>query len=127
MRKSFGRFLIVGSIGFLVDATIFTLILQVAASPHFARLAAFVIAVCVTFGLNRRYTFADRDNGSLWRYGVVQSIGAGINMAVFSTIIWHPVFLPWQYYVGLTAGSIAAMFFNFFMSHRYAFRQLADS
>mgnify|MGYP002082810114 CR=1 FL=1 len=80
------------------------------------------MAVCATYILNRRVTFGERKKSRPMVYILSQSLGVGINMLVFSLIIWHPYWLPLQLYFGLASGSLVAMFFNYEMSRRYVFR-----
>lgn len=108
-------------VGFIVDAAAFTVLQNFWHSPHIARLGAFLIAVLATFSLNKRYTFYGRTKSRPIVYLLGQTFSLGVNMAVFSIVIWHAVWLPWQYYLGLALGAIAAMYFNYQLSHRYAF------
>lgn len=121
MPQHFYRFSAVGAIGFVVDASAFTLLHSIWQAPHLARLGAFLVAVATTFVLNRRYTFKMRAKSRPLVYFIGQTVSLGMNMSVFSLVIWHPIWLPWQYYVGLVLGSIAAIFINYEMSRRYAF------
>jgi putative flippase GtrA len=115
------RFGMVGMVGFVVDASAFTVLQNWWHAPHLARLGAFLIAVLATFSLNKRYTFHGHTKSRPIIYLLGQTFSLGVNMAVFSAVIWHAVWLPWQYYLGLVSGSIAAMYFNYQLSHRYAF------
>lgn len=115
------RFGLVGMVGFIVDASAFTVLHSWLHAPHIARLGSFLVAVLATFSLNKRYTFYGRTKSRPVIYLLGQTFSLGVNMAVFSAVIWHPVWLPWQYYLGLISGSIAAMYFNYQLSHRYAF------
>jgi putative flippase GtrA len=115
------RFGLVGTVGFIVDAAAFTALQVWLQAPHTARLGAFLIAVSATFSLNKRFTFHGRTKSRPLVYFLGQLLSLGVNMAVFSAVIWHAVWLPGQYYLGLALGSIAAMYFNYQLSHRYAF------
>lgn len=115
------KFAVVGTAGFVVDAGAFTLLLPWLREPLISRFGSFLIAVGVTFILNRRFTFARRARSRPLVYFVGQGIGAAINMLVFAAVIWHPIWLPWQYYFGLASGSLLAMVFNYEMSRRYVF------
>src|SRR4051794_15511124 len=83
------RFALVGSIGFLVDAGILILIVKSGVNVHPARMASFAVAVCVTYALNRRFTFksAAAGLGALKAYGAVQIAGNLINMGVFTLLL----------------------------------------
>jgi putative flippase GtrA len=117
----FYRFGAVGSIGFIVDASAFTLLHAWWKAPHEARLGSFLIAVSATYLLNQSYTFQPRTKSRPLVYLAGQLVALSVNMTVFSLVILHPVWLPWQYYLGLVSGSIAAMFINYELSRRYVF------
>lgn len=120
-KHRFFRFFVVGSLGFCVDVAVFALILTSGVNPHLARATSFLVAVGITFLLNKRYTFQAAGPGSPALYLASQAAGLGINMAIFSLTVYHPARLPEQYYLGLAAGSIAAMALNYHMSKRYVF------
>lgn len=118
---AFYRFGAVGFIGFLVDAGAFTVFQIWWQAPHLARLGAFLVAVNATYFLNKRFTFPHREQARPVAYLVGQSISLAVNMGVFSLVIWKPVLLPVQYYLGLIAGSVSAMFLNYELTRRFAF------
>jgi putative flippase GtrA len=115
------RFVVVGAVGFLTDTLVFLYLLEKIHNPYFSKLAAFFGAVCITFLLNRYFTFKVRKKSRPMRYLISQLLGAAINMLVFSLVIWKPFWLPLQYYLGLILGAFVAMVFNFEMSRRYVF------
>ena len=52
------RFLIVGTIGFIVDAGLLVLLMAAAGLGHYsAHVVSFMVAVCVTWWLNPTFTF----------------------------------------------------------------------
>ena len=122
-QPSFYRFGAVGAVGFAVDAGTFTLLQGWLHAPHLSRLGAFLVAVAATYSLNKRYTFRSYTRSRPAIYLVGQTFSLGINMSIFSLVIWNPIWLPAQYYLGLVLGSIAAMFLNYELSRRYAFGQ----
>ena len=111
----------VGAVGFLIDATVLSvLVLGLAWSSYTARLASFGAAVSVTWLLNRLWTFRHRATSDrkkeYSRYFLVQSGGALLNCGVFAAAIaLHP---PLAHYpvVPLAFGSAVAMLFNFGLS-----------
>jgi putative flippase GtrA len=118
---SFYRFGAVGFVGFLVDAGMFTVLQAWWHAPHLARLGAFLVAVNATYFLNKRFTFPNPVQTRPIAYLAGQSLSLAVNMGVFSLVIWKPVWLPVQYYVGLIAGSVSAMFLNYELTRRFAF------
>ena len=114
----------VETVGFAVDAGITNLLTQlvaVAAAP--ARLLALLVAVSVTWALNRRFTFQAGTGASTWLpYLVASSFGALINGGMY--LLW----LRWaghsaaQIVAGVAMGSVAALTFNYTIYRRVMFR-----
>lgn len=119
-------FLLVGGVGFLVDALVLnTLIFSYGWGYYTARVASFGVAVVVTWLLNRNWTFRHRRSANRGReyrnYLLVQSCGALINFAAYSACIWvGGVFRAWPV-LALAVGSVLAMGFNFLAARRYVF------
>jgi putative flippase GtrA len=117
--QAFSRFALVGGAGFLVDAGIlYSLTAGLGLSPVTARFASFFCAVTATWLLNRQITFrgqrATRYRGREWlRYVGVSSIGGGLNMAIYFTLVsgfgvFHATPLA-----ALAIASVAALIVNF--------------
>ncbi len=121
---AFLRFFLVGGAGFVVDATVFFLLAQGAGKAWWlARLLAFLAAVGVTWAGNRWFTFGSRAQPGPegLRYLGVQSLGCGVNYAVF--LAWvtaagveRGLLLPYL------AGTAAALASNYLLSRHYVFR-----
>jgi putative flippase GtrA len=120
------RFAGVGAVGFAVDAGVLQLLVGLAGwSPFAARALSFPAALACTFALNRAWTF----QGLRWTlprafgaYGVIQTVGALLNLLVFTVCVLlapplyaHPV-------IALAIGSAVAMLFNYCASRRIVFR-----
>ena len=115
---AFLRFCTVGVVGFLVDAGCTLLLSQVAAlSPLPARIAAFIVAATITWGLNRRYTFKSMAGLGSWvPYVLLTGVGALINIGVYWTwLAWAGIGYL-SIVGGVAAGSVAALSFNFLAS-----------
>jgi putative flippase GtrA len=112
------RFAMVGTVGFVTDASLLTALVHLAGwGPYESRPVSFVVAISVTWLLNRVFTFArragpDRRREYL-RYVAVQGVGVSINFAVYAALL--SALPPLMNYpaVALAAGSLAAMTFNF--------------
>lgn len=127
VSHQFFRFCIVGTIGFVVDAgSLYLIMAATGAGPFLARFFSFVLAATATWILNRRYTFrASRREPILleWlRYLGYASIGGAINYGVYALCLLgfelaraHPV-------IGVAAGSIAGLAFNFLATRHLVFR-----
>lgn len=121
-------FLIVGGVGFIVDATILTALTRYAAwSPWLARIPSFAVAVLVTWALNRRHTFPDRGlqdrSTEALLYLAIQGGGALINLAIF----WISLALQPQLVnapvIALAFGSAGGLVFNYLLSSKWLYSQ----
>lgn len=123
-----GRFAVVGSVGFVVDAAILTFIANVAGmGVYLPRLISFPVALLCTWQLNRIWTFpgaADQKRLSQYgRYAAVQITGALLNLAIYALVIffgpdWFGNFVG----IPLAIASGTAMVFNYFGARYWAFR-----
>jgi putative flippase GtrA len=87
--KSLARFLCVGFCGLGVDSTLFATLAHEGAPEWLARAVSLGCATCVTWRLNRRFTFgpsarAEAVEGS--RYGLVAACAQGFNYTLFLTV-----------------------------------------
>jgi len=124
--RSLTFFAMIGIVGFLVDASLLKLfIVLIEDDPILGRTLYFPVAVTVTWLLNRRYTFVPKYM-SLFRewisYVVVNSVGLTINLLVFMAVVF--AFDAAKSYPIATLGiaSLVAMFFNFFGSKYFVFK-----
>lgn len=122
----FARFAVVGTVGFAVDAGVLQLLVGLAGwSPFAARVVSFPAALTATFVLNRAWTFGAlrmppvRAYGA---YGVIQTLGAALNLCVFSICLLAVPALYQRPVIALAIGSVVAMIFNFYASRRLVFR-----
>ena len=120
------RFLVVGSVGFVIDAGVMGLLVHWAElSPLWARAFSFPLALSVTWLLNRNWTFSDgRTRSPRSQYTIylfVQLLGLIINYGIFATlVIYHPY---WHAHpiLALAIGSAAAAIVTFALSRTVAF------
>ena len=120
------RFVLVGAIGFLVDAGILTALVNGLGAGHYAaRAVSFTAAVTATWTMNRRWVFetiATRKRSREYTsYLIVQAIGAVINLSVFVTTIELVPELAEAPVVPLAIGAAVALLFNFSASRRFVF------
>lgn len=119
LMRSLGSFAASGTIGFLVDATVLTLLMRsVHLSAITARAVSFPAAVTVTWLLNRRGAFAGKgltnSRHEYAGYFAIQLIGAALNLLVFVACLeFWPALVEWPI-VALAAGAAIALLFNFF-------------
>jgi putative flippase GtrA len=115
-------FVLVGGVGFMIEAAFLTILMQTTGwTPWQARIPSFFTAVLVTWALNRTHTFAGRglQRRSLeaFLYVAIQTCGATINLVVFGLYLTHwsrPATHP---VVPLAIGAVAGFVFNFIASH----------
>ena len=127
----FLRFAAVGTLGFVFDTGAFFVGNRIVGlGAYLARALSIFIAMNVTWYGNRSITFrgerARSGRGIVveWsRFIVTNAVGALINYIVFAALFRFapaPLNNP---YVALVAGVAAGLFFNFFSSKRFVFRQ----
>ena len=131
-RAKLPGFVVVGAIGFLIDAGILTLLMTGFGLDHYsARAISFTVAVTFTWYMNRRWVFekstASMSGREYSSYLVVQAIGAVINLSVFVAVIEIVPTLTNLPVVPLAVGAVAALLFNFSASSRFVFSESRDS
>lgn len=123
-----GSFAVIGSIGFVIDGGLLTLLHEVYDFTLLhARLVSFGFAVTTTWLLNRQRTFANQKESRVvreWsRYAAVNSIGALLNMSIFFWLASRYSVLAETPIIPLAIASSIALAFNFLGSKHLAFRQ----
>lgn len=123
----FVKFALVGAGGFIVDSLVLLLALQVL-DPFSARILSVLAAMTATWLGNRYFTFAERRQPAFMREGLAfflaNGVGALINYAVYSLLVLVVPLVEENPLLGVAAGSIAGMFFNYAASSRLVFRKL---
>jgi putative flippase GtrA len=117
-RRRIPAFVAVGSIGFLIEATILGLMTHWANwTPWHARIPSFLVAVSVTWMLNRRHTFNTSRVRMPWvealTYGTIQTCGAAVNLGVFGLCLHYLPRLSAFPLIPFAIGAAIAMGFNF--------------
>jgi putative flippase GtrA len=118
VAASFGQFVLVGGVGFVIDGSILVALVSGAGwLPWEGRAISFPVAVSVTWWLNRRLAFKGRgmsDRRTEYAaYVTVQLLGAAINLAVFGLCLRV---LPWLAewpLIPFAVGSAVALVFNY--------------
>lgn len=131
------KFAVTGGIGFVVDIGMLTLLtVPFDINPYTARVFAILVAMTVTWLINRRFTFKVHDQvtdrrglvAEGGRYGLVAVSAAVVNYAVYAATLYSlPEFIlgsddippP----IAAVIGSGVAMFFSYYGYSRFAFRQ----
>ncbi|SMH31685.1 GtrA family protein [Mesorhizobium australicum] len=114
MRR-FGRFLVIGVIGFVADAGMLgALLMWTPLGVYSARLVSIAFALAVTWLLNRLITFGPSSRpvaveGA--RYGGVGIATSAINYLAYSAFLWAMPDVP--IIVALVVASVVALAFSF--------------
>ncbi len=119
IKQLFG-FVLVGGVGFLVDAVMLWS-LQPLLPVAVARLLSFSFALCVTWLLNSRFTFRT-ETGNFYRYLISQSVGVVVNYTVFFAIIIVNGNERFIAIAALAVASAVAMLFNFVAMRFWVFK-----
>lgn len=124
--SSFFRFLLVGAVGFFVDAAFLYAFVYLLGWHYFVgRLLSFSIAVGVTLVLNRQWTFRivpDRLISRSIVYVLAQILGGAVNIAVYTASASAiPIFRSWLV-APLALGSGFGLLVTYSLSRYVAFR-----
>ena len=116
-----------GLVGFLVDASVLTLLLS-SLGPHSARLVSFMAAVFTTWLMNRRHTFRHRPSAhalpiEFLAYLGSMMAGGSINLATYALLIETAPFARMYPIFGVALGSLAGMAVNFILSRSFIFKK----
>jgi putative flippase GtrA len=124
--RSFRRFVFVGGIGFCIDGGLLTVLIQHEWDIIAARTISFLLAVSVTWILNRMWTFSPGFKISKCReylyYFGTQSGGALINLAIFFCLISVYPYMQDFPLIPFAIGSVIALIFNYIVSKNLVFK-----
>lgn len=120
--REVARFALTGSVGFAADAGLLTLLVGAGLHVFHARAWSFLVAVLVTFALNRSFTFASRAGVATRRqllgYVAIQAAGNALNLSVFAALLLAWPALASQPWMPLAVASLAAMGLTYLLSRR---------
>ncbi|MCK6264645.1 GtrA family protein [Vibrio sp. ZSDE26] len=131
-HRALFKFALVGSIGFIADASLFSTALYVCdLDVLLSRVIAFFGAACVTWLGNRWYTFAHSGNVSKFhqwaKFMISASISAIPNFIAFKLVISTLGENTMTVYIALAFGVLVGMLSNFILSSRWVFRSKLTS
>ena len=123
----FLRFAAVGVVGLFADMAALTFALQVLhLDVYSGRVFSYLIAATTTWALNRRFTFAGAAQSSPLRQWIkflgANAIGGVVNYAVYAAIVTFWALGAAYPVIGVAAGSIAGLFFNFTVNKLWVFK-----
>lgn len=107
-----------GVIGFAVDAGIvMAMIRLVGINLITAQIVAFMVAVTVTWAINRRFTFRNKKSLNKFKewlkYLGANAFGGAVNNAVFTVLVINSFVFAKNPVLAIASGSFAGLLFNF--------------
>lgn len=122
--SSFVQFCLVGASGVIVNLSVVTLLLAVAAPRGLALAGGIAVSVVTNFLFNRRFTFSHARAGSAWRqffgFCMASSVGAAIQFGVAMAVVWANPEIATQ--IAALVGIAAGMFVNFTVNRYFVFK-----
>lgn len=125
-QRRFFRFALVGALGFVIDASILTLLVNVLGYGHYvSRAVSFTLAVTVTWWINRSWVFqaGTPTSREYSGYFLVQMVGAVTNLGVYVLVIELVPGLAAMPVIPLAVGASVAMLVNFLLMRRLVYRR----
>jgi len=132
--ERFFKFLIVGTIGFIIDFGLLTLLKEFTALPTVvANTISFTAAVISNFTLNRYWTYPDSRSKSIWsqmgQFTLVNIIGLVINDSIllflepiFDTLLLNITAVSIRGYIpAKMIATIVVLFWNFFVNRYWTY------
>ncbi|MDX2222392.1 MAG: GtrA family protein [Rhodospirillaceae bacterium] len=131
VRGQFLRFAAVGTAGFAVDAGVLTLAMAgLGLGPYAARVVSFLCAATFTWAANRAFTFRGADPARparQWaRFVFANSLGAAVNYGTYAVLVAGVTLVREAPVLGVAAGSLAGLAFNFAASRKWVFGAAQD-
>jgi putative flippase GtrA len=117
------RFLVVGGVSFSVHAMVFVA-LRCVLPLTVAFVWAFLVAVTVSWALNRVFTFQSKNNRKTmeWlRYLTVYAFTGLLQTVIFSALVGDLAFMRAHSLVAAMLAAMAVMALNYCLSRRFAF------
>jgi len=124
----FFSFAAVGVVGLFADMAALTFALHVLnLDVYSGRIFSYLVAATTTWALNRRFTFVAADRASPFRQWLkflgANAIGGAVNYAVYAAIVtFTAIGASWPV-LGVAAGSVAGLFFNYGVNKFWVFRR----
>ena len=127
MATEFLRFGVVGTAGFVVDAVVLMGAIALGAGPWLGRVVSYIAAATATYLLNRAWTFRAAERGARVRqwalFLAVNLVGFACNYGTYAVLIASSALVARNPVLGVAAGSLAGLVWNFMLVRRYVFRQ----
>jgi len=125
----FLRFSVIGTLGAVVDASVLYILMHgVGLGPYSGRLASWLVAATFTWVMNRRFTFVDdRPPLKQWlAFLAANALGGIVNYGVYAVLVTVSPLVAQYPALGVAAGSLVGLAFNFSASKWVVFRTRGD-
>lgn len=126
LLAEFVKFALIGTAGFIIDAATLTLLRAIGMGLLTGRVCSFLLAASCTWYGNRHFTFRRRPAAPAARqwpaFVAVNSIGAAANYATYAALVTTHPFVAQHPVLGVAAGSLAGLAWNFSLSRAVVFR-----
>ena len=123
--KEIFLFILGGSLGFLVDASVLDLTKDFF-GLYLGRFISFPFAVCTTYLFNTNITFRRKFSAPLnyqfIKYFSIMIIGGAVNLLIYFFLIFNYPFFESFSTLSLAVGSLSGMLFNFYSSKFFVFK-----
>jgi putative flippase GtrA len=125
-RQRLLRFLIVGAVGYVVDAGLVALQVRIfGIGPFVSRGPSFLAAATVTWLLNRKHTFKGLERHSAGRsyrrYVLAQVVGGLINLSVYAAAIDRIAFCAKYPEIAVALAALFGMVVNYTLARLFVF------
>lgn len=125
MAAQFLRFGVVGTIGFVIDAsTVYAL--RGLLGLIGAGMVSYFVAASANWAMNRAWTFRGKGSGPAHRqwllFLIANLLGLALNRGTYAALVLEIPLCAGQPVLAVAAGSVAGMFANFILSRRLVFR-----
>ncbi len=114
----------IGTLGFLIDAAVFTIVNVFLQNLYLSRVVSYVAAASSNWFLNRKFTFDASDHSPAHEWGrflLLQLGGGAINYGVYAFLVSAYEFFEGFPIAAIAAGSIAGMGVNFLTAKFFVF------
>jgi putative flippase GtrA len=119
------RYLVVGTVGFVVDGGLLWSLVKLGYDPFWVRCVSFPVAVLCTWWLNRVWTFSAAQDTRAVRqarnYFLVQIVGAASNFLVYSAVLLFVEPTAGNALIAFAFGSAVGLVFNYTLSKFFVF------
>lgn len=139
VSRQFAIFALIGIGGLFVDMAALAAALHLLGlDPYGGRVFSYLMAATFTWYMNRQFTFTGvsrRGAVRQWaRFLVANTVGALVNYGIYVLVLkagpwmisavglWPRLFTDLLPYIGVAAGSVSGLIFNFVLSKKLVFR-----